>query len=1288
MNAPQALRRRNKFKGLLQAWQRANFRFATGLVLLLSCTVLLSGRDGHTDAPDLRDSRYFKLDKQHRVLGPAGHLPPVLALQLISVTMDQPQYWPDEVLRLRVVAPGRPSQKLAVQWSKRDATPHKASVELDEGGLAVLELANGKIERLELGEYRVEVRSDDGKLSSAATFAVVEGTLGEVSLAYPFQRVTSTEELDKAKGGWYLGNASGAGQRWGNGLSFKNQLRVDNEPYEGEVQLVPRCMLSGCNGVVAGPRQKVNVKGGLLAATLQVGGHSGPFQVEIVTPQGSLRHQFEGSSHVEREMIPVSKGMRWTHQISLAPYTGTAQVPGRSLFAGKLPQPQDDDAFELDTLYAADGKASVTARLSLKHVAALAWTAKADGAFAATSVTTPAELAAGQKISAAVSGPVALLAVGGIAQSGPHKGEWVEAYAMVFGPVGVLGHVEVPATARPNDTVAVTVELRDAQGKPLAGSAILEAYDNRVAAKDPANPLASAVGDSLRRAGRHLDEWVDPMEIERQRLAEEKARIKEEKRQREEERRERLRWQKMSKRERDLEKKAIAGAFKGGSSSNMYADEDSASGEVVAKSFGGAAEKKEAAVSIRMSGRMNAPQRPGKNGSASDDDDGDSGEKMREGQIKVTYVAVVRTDATGKVTVQVPTPPQTGRLALRLTAVRGQDWHTAEGQVDIERVASVEARVPKALLSGGELELRVVTHNKGTQPLTLRLQGAGFANEVVRPVGSGVQTHLLAWPALAGELQMSLVDAQGKVADKRLFRIQDLAKQAVTWSRLELGGARAVPVRQGDRLIAYAGPGAFMGGIVSNVVTTMESWFPHAEALSAKIAVQAIVLASVQQGLMRNDGYTQVMRGNLEHSVAQLEALYDASSQLIKPFAGLAGNVRWSAWVAANLHIARRGWKLAPNARAQVAAVAGRIDKLTKDLDAGLVRAGVVAGGGQGAKGGLQMRYDPTADGAESIEVEVDGVVRYVIETDDIVQRFAVEQLGPALEGVDGGDPLMVVKALDRFRFLRAFDRTGRLQWLTGQAKAAWAAGDKGRAAFDTLFATIARGMILSQEPGMIQGPAMLGGVYSQPMALPRFLELLLIMGCRPVDNGAAVLKTNRKEVPVRMGQPLVAAGAGTLQLPRGAVARLDRPGVVDLRGLPEKPFARATMSQAVLAVGQEGVLELQLDASLDPLEYYALIAVPATVGIKQTEDALSDYKGQLIYGQQAMGSGKMQLIAVPFRGSRTLRLLVEGLMPGQATGNAVVRHVHDADRACSVVLPAVRVPSAGVSAPAEVRLP
>ncbi len=1232
----------------------------TALTLLtaaLGLLVALVGRDGGSAAPDARDTRLFQVDKSDHVLGVASHLAPHMALQLASLTMDQPQFWPDEVVRARLLLPGRGGSKCKLSWAKRDGTPRDVDVVLDDAGLAVVQLQDGRAQKLDLGEYRVDLATADGKIKTSTTFAVVEGQLGALSFAYSFERLTAAEQLEKVKAGWFLGNAAGVGQRWGNGLSFKNQLRVDNQPYDGEVEVIPRCMLSGCNGVVAGPRQKLQVRGGELAGTISIGGHSGPFQIEVITPQGSLRYQFEGSGHVERELIPVSKGVRYAHQVTLAPYEGTQQLPGRALWTVRSGGTSEQDSFEVASLVADGGQLAVTVRHDLHHAVAMVWKADKNGGYVAQHVEIASKASAGTVLQIGVGNAPALVSVGGVAQNGPSKGHFVEGYAFAFPPPDVQAKILVPEKARPNSEVTVQLQAQDRAGRPLAVAGILEAYDIRVAAKDPAGPLNSAVGDSLRNAGRHLDGWVDPAELERQRKEEERRAREEEKREREAER----------QAARDAAKAKKDGASAGYGRGYGYAS-------------GGGAPKAMAmemkAASPRMARPSAAPPPP----NGSDEDAGEEeGEVVREGEIKVTFVAVVRTDANGKVSVQVPTPPQTGRLGLRWTPVRDMAWVTAEAQTDLARQAWVEAQAPRAIVAGGELELRVVTHNQQQRPMFLHLSGAGFAAPVQRPVASGVQTQLIAWPAVPGTIDLALVDDAGQTHDRRKLSVADVARQPVTWSRLEVGGSGRISVQPGEKLVVYGGPGPLMQGIVSNVVTTMESWFPHAEALSAQVATRVTLMAAIDRNLLKDDGYRQQLSSGFDHAMTQLDALYDAGSQQMRPWTNMAPSPRWTAWVASNLQIARRAVKYAPGLCNQAPDACKRLDALAKHLDQGFAarkqKPSEVAG------------YDETQDGLEVVEVEVDGHVLFRTVTDDAVQRFAVDKLGPALGDLDGGDPVALGKALDTFRFLRAFERVGKLQWLMGQAKAAWAAGEAGKPTFDKLFAVIARGMVLSQEPGMLQGPALLGGVYSQPAALPRFIDLLLMMGARPAEQGTVKLNMGGKTVVVKLGEVVAISQAADLALPRGGMARIDRPGTVDLRAASEKRFAKVAVEHAELAVGQQSQLRIELDADKDPLEYYALVAVPATVAIRQTEDALSDYKGQLIYGQQSMGSAKMQIIAVPFRGSRTMTLWIEGLTGGHAPGVVAIRHVHDPAEWCSVTIPEITVRTAPQGGqPAQIR--
>ena len=84
------------------------------------------------------------------------------------------------------------------------------------------------------------------------------------------------------------------------------------------------------------------------------------------------------------------------------------------------------------------------------------------------------------------------------------------------------------------------MRVTDADGRGLSASGILEAFDNRVASKSPASPLASAIGDSFRNVSNSLSRWVDPIALEEQRKKEE----------REERRQERLQKARDAKEER------------------------------------------------------------------------------------------------------------------------------------------------------------------------------------------------------------------------------------------------------------------------------------------------------------------------------------------------------------------------------------------------------------------------------------------------------------------------------------------------------------------------------------------------------------------------------------------------------------------------------------------------------------------------------------------------------------------------------------------------------------------
>ncbi|MGC4115044.1 MAG: hypothetical protein QM765_10620 [Myxococcales bacterium] len=176
-------------------------------------------------------------------------------------------------------------------------------------------------------------------------------------------------------------------------------------------------------------------------------------------------------------------------------------------------------------------------------------------------------------------------------------------------------------------------------------------------------------------------------------------------------------------------------------------------------------------------------------------------------------------------------------------------------------------------------------------------------------------------------------------------------------------------------------------------------------------------------------------------------------------------------------------------------------------------------------------------------------------------------------------------------------------------------------------------------------------------------------MGQQQPATGAPTVKG--KAVPY--GEAI--KGTTSITAPAGAVLRIDRPGTVPLMASEQsKAMGKVELAPTSLAVSGEAVLTVTLDDGRDPLEYFALIAVPSNTAIKQTEDILSDYKGQLIYGQQSMGGSKMQVLAVPFRGSKTVKLLLEGAWAGSSPGTVAVRHVENPFEMGAMKVPVVTV--------------
>lgn len=1224
-------------------------RVVAAFLILCSAGVAYT-RERIRRATGVQHARFFIVDLDRKqVQGPPPRVLAALHLDLVSVTVDQPQYWPSEPVYLRILALGRPGASFTGKLQKRDSQARDLSGTLDEQGAAVLRILDGEKAPLELGEYRVDLSIASGKAKGTATFAVVQGSLGSMAFAHEFAKVTRAQDLDSRPAGWFLGNAAGAGLRWGNGLSFKNELRVSNHPYSGTATVHSRCMLPGCNGALAGPSQLVTVEKGQLAGTLVIGGHSGPFQIEVTTSRGSLRHQFEGSSHVERELVAAAGGVSFQHRVGVAPYENTKQVPGRDLFVET--KPGTADPFTIESILAQDGMLTLRANRSITAPLLIVHRPKPDGTYESQTIPVAGPLTASRTLRVPVRPPYSLVTIGGF------DGQtFKEGWAFAFPPSDLRVALEAPKEGKTRGTATVVVQANESSGKPARVSAILEVYDSRVPARSPNNPLASALGDSVRALSRAVSGWVDNTQpiveyiedpVPRQPLSTPKRRSS-------------------KSAEDSADGLSGIGSGKGGGGVGVGSIGLGSLGTVGRGSGQGFAYGAAAGSvsSVRMaspsvSGRMAGGR--GQGGSAASDEL--PHEEIREGDRKVVFCGLVATDSEGKARVEVPLPPQTGRLVLRLTAARSLEHATTQTSLDVTRDAAVEPRVPRTFVAGARLTIPVDTMNNTGQPLTLLADGIGLDAPVERsvPAGQGtVDVPLTLYKP--GDLTVTLRDATGRIRDQRVLPLQTISSTPVTYSRLIFSDGAAVSkltLAAGETARIYPSTGPLLAGMVQNVLTTTESWFGHAEALSARAAVRATLLAAISKRILDDEGLSHTLRVGVDKDIRDLaEVFCDAAAEgLCRPYPTLAPQPRWTIWVTRNLLSTVHALEQAASPDPLLRQALATATKLTQRLQQALLARGL----NTAQEGGFDSQ------GAEVIPVEIDGQVVYKTLVDDAVTRWASEHLLPRLSLDDETQDieLALSKQADAARFLRAFERVGNRQALTDLAIAYYKQGKY--SSFAALYRRIARGMILSQEPGLIQGPALLGGVYSTPMALVRFLSLQILVAGHQKATSAG----QQGDTALTFDRPIT--GPATLTLGMGAIARVDRKDNVLMAATPTR-YGTVSLSSQDVQLGQEVHLTVTLDPSRDPLEYYALIAVPTTASVKQTADILSDAHGQLIYGQQGQGGTQMQFLAVPFRGSRTLSLLAEGVIRGSSPGLVVIRHIESPTQVSGLPIPALVV--------------
>jgi len=1241
-------------------------RTAFALAFLLVLSVILTGGEAIArkqvektpipKGPAVKKTALFEYDTEKKeIIKMAEVYKDFLRLKFVAVTVDQPTYWPNEDVFLKIVMPLEPSAKIRITLRKKDAAPRElGEFKLNDGGVLVEKIMSGEKEKLQVGEYTAVVAIDDnedrnvkktggtdGKIEESVTFSVVEGSLGAVSFAHEFTQLTNAAALEEVKGGWFLGNAEGAGKRWGNGLCVRNEVRVMNQPFTGDATILSRCHLPGCNGCEAGPSQKIKIENGSLAATLDVGGHSGPFELEVVTDKGSVKNLFGRSGHVERQTTPVTANLYNAFNATLAPYEGTRAIAGREIYIESATPKNDASPIEIESVVAgASGKIDFKVRKDIVNATAYAVYPEGDNKFATGEVKIGKKLSKGDAFNAVCHSPFTFIAIAGFTAD---KNEYFESWAIAFTESPITVEIKAPEAGAPSKPVTVGIKCTgrfDNAGKSVCG--ILEVFDNRVASKNPKEGLVSSTGDSFRALSDGISSWRDMTGYALQcEAAADEACSK----------------SVMKESAADLDAAPAmpsASAPPGGAA--MFSRAPMPMAQATTGAFGG----------------MAGDGIPGYKAPES----AEPLEAIREGEKKVVFCAVVKTAADGTANTDITLPPQTGRCKIRFVALNGFDYAEKIADIDNSKKSYVEAAVPSLLTPGSKLRITANAFSSAGGKLKLKVSGACLDGEKTLDAESGRAVTFDITGRGFGKTLLELSDASGKIADRREYNIKNISAMPVTFSKIKISDGTAISIEKGRRVAIYANPGKLLSGIVKNIVTTMYSWFGHAEAISSAAAIRAILLRAIDEKLIGDDGMRDTLKTDLLKSIKDLnETFYNKETGMIRPYPGMPENPTWTIWVARSLNAVVTNLSGSDKLKAEFAGAISTSAEMLEKMVTELSRKNLSI-----QEFGM---FDPK-DKSDMLPVEVDGKVVYKSLTDDAVIEFFKSKIMPGLMLDRPGEYVITHNGLvgqyDKYRFLRAFERTGSLYYLLLNAKALLAKNDR---AFFPLFNRVATGLINTADPGLIQGPAMLGGVYSAPQTALKFIELLVLMAKDKKISASAMVgvrhgKNGKTESEQISDSPYTLETKDedvVIEAPEYAAIRIDETRDLNLYDHLEKtPFFTVKSGSGNLKIAGESAITLNLGADRDPSEYYAIIAAPSVLSIKQTDDILSDYRGNILYGQKTSGGEKIHLVTVPFRGSREMTIHTEGAYAGESEGFITVRHISNPDDIVTVKTDKIKV--------------
>ncbi|HWP46726.1 MAG TPA: alpha-2-macroglobulin family protein [Candidatus Limnocylindrales bacterium] len=417
--------------------------------------------------------------------GQEGSLPdrprlPWPSLKLLTVVTDRKIYRTGSEAALFIVAPDMAEDEAAVEIQLAGQKVYEAKVTLNPGGLALHRYPD-----LKEGEYKAIVTLSDNT-QAECTFSVAEFTLS------PLLAILETYQ--------YTGQY----------LTFTLKLFLLSTPYSGPVELGLQCQV--CSECVVAV-QKVKAKKGIVRGQFNLSNHSGPFHVQVITPEGhTALVSFPGTGVKERKPIPINL-LGQTARMGLIPWENAQPLRGFYVGLGEV----NRTPLVLESIQAVRGRLQVVTDLLTTQLIVF------NPRTGISQVIDRADLKQGETLEFDAEAPYTLFTVGAFTREKPFEG-----WGVVIKPLAFEAMLTVPATAQPGEEVTIHLkttwenggEVQDPKSgtengdlpssiSPVGSSihplfCLLLVYDARLEHESLLPKLAKRIYESIREATHSL----------------------------------------------------------------------------------------------------------------------------------------------------------------------------------------------------------------------------------------------------------------------------------------------------------------------------------------------------------------------------------------------------------------------------------------------------------------------------------------------------------------------------------------------------------------------------------------------------------------------------------------------------------------------------------------------------------------------------------------------------------------------------------------------------------------